>query len=796
MYIVRLLTATVMFFVVALGASANTTKQPPSFYIFDSHSYIGFEPIIDANGKINSTIPVNLKPPFKEKCDSAWWRPEGAQPSHEANIKWRFDAAGGKIGLDWDCVLDGSTGLNEGIDFKKIGVDYKGVCAAPYSQHMRYLSSNAGTAYCLGGTPNVNPNKNSGKIKCDLTGGTDPINVGTGNNFQEESDYESPGIFPLVFKRYYNSDVLASDLRYFHLANWRNSFNRKFTVYGEANNIVAFRRADNKMSFFSLVDGKWTPDPDVVDTLTPITGPDGARTGWTFVETSTGQSETFDDMDRLLQISDRAGRTQKLTYSNGLGGYLNQVGDSTQYLAPSCKAPISGIAANREGLLMCVTHSNGQTLQFQYDEAGRMIGMTDPAGGTTEYRYGGVSSYTSNGAPTDNLTSVIRADGSTRTYWYNEPGKTADANFEYALTGITDENGDRFTTWTYDAQGRALSSEHGDGVERFAVTYRSFNFGVATNSVAGPNGVSRNISIFVAQDVVKNRGESQPAGSGCPASALSKEFDGNGNQTAKTDFNGVRTEFTYDMARNLEIMRKEAVGRPEERRISTKWHAIYALPVQIAEPNRITSILYDAKGNMLEKSVRSTLDSNGASGFSAVASDQARKWSADYDSLGQQIAHRSPNSASTQYAYDSAGKLSGVTNSLGHVTSYSDYSPKGELGKITDPNGLITRFYYSQRGWLISTSIGTLQTFYEHDAVGQVTSVKLPSGLILNFKYDIAHRLEKISDREGNTINYSYDMSGNRVGEVVADASGTLIVKVARVFDELNRLKETTGGVQ
>ncbi|MFX7793206.1 RHS repeat domain-containing protein, partial [Acinetobacter baumannii] len=62
-----------------------------------------------------------------------------------------------------------------------------------------------------------------------------------------------------------------------------------------------------------------------------------------------------------------------------------------------------------------------------------------------------------------NLTSVTYPDNKTRRYIYDNP------NFPYALTGLTDENGARFTTWTYDAQGRAISSEHASGIENYTL---------------------------------------------------------------------------------------------------------------------------------------------------------------------------------------------------------------------------------------------------------------------------------------------------------------------------------------
>ena len=52
----------------------------------------------------------------------------------------------------------------------------------------------------------------------------------------------------------------------------------------------------------------------------------------------------------------------------------------------------------------------------------------------------------------NNLISVTHPDGGVRQYVYG------NASFPNALTGIIDENGKRYASWTYDAQGRAISS--------------------------------------------------------------------------------------------------------------------------------------------------------------------------------------------------------------------------------------------------------------------------------------------------------------------------------------------------
>jgi len=51
-------------------------------------------------------------------------------------------------------------------------------------------------------------------------------------------------------------------------------------------------------------------------------------------------------------------------------------------------------------------------------------------------------------------TTADPNDNPKRTYHYE------DTRFPNHLTGVTDENGDRYSTFAYDAEGKAILTEH------------------------------------------------------------------------------------------------------------------------------------------------------------------------------------------------------------------------------------------------------------------------------------------------------------------------------------------------
>jgi YD repeat-containing protein len=605
----------------------------------------------------------------------------------------------------------------------------------------------------------------------------------------------------LSFVRYYNSLIPAYDRTF--AGYWQHTYTRRIVVNASANNVTYYRN-DGKQLVFNLVSGVWTSDADVADRLIALTDSNGQKT-WQLRLASTEDTESFDVGGRLTSIQSRSGLTQRLTYSDGTNGsttgnggfVLDAAGNPTTAVLPA-------------GILLRVADHFGRTLTLGYDSLSRVVKVTDHAGGVFLYAYS---------APTAqaNLTSVTFPDGSRRQYSYNEPAQTGGANLPFALTGITDENGVRFATYSYDNHLRATQTVHdagGTNADRYQLAYNVSGF---QTTVTDPLGTARTNSFQTILGVVKNTGISGPA---CPSCGpASQTFDANGNVASRTDWNGNVTVYGYDLARNLETSRTEAFGTPQARTISTQWHPNFRLPVRVAEPLRITSHVYNGDGGascgvaadgtlvpgvLCSKTIQPTSDATGSSGFGAIAVGSPRTWSYTYDGNGSVLTVDGPRtdvSDVTLYAYyanddpdpGKRGNLATVTNALGHTTRILAYNAHGQPLAIVDPNGLTTALAYDARQRLTSRSVGGETTIYSYDAVGQLVRVTLPDGSSLAYGYDAAHRLIGIADSLGNSIAYTLDAMGNRTREDVLDPAGSLAQTRSRVFDPLNRLAQDIG---
>ncbi|MCE7915609.1 MAG: RHS repeat protein [Nitrosomonas sp. PRO4] len=589
-----------------------------------------------------------------------------------------------------------------------------------------------------------------------------PVNTATGNKYAEEVDLISSG--GLSFSRYYNSTRLSGSSS--AGSSWSHSFQR--SLYVNPQTITAMR-PDGRTAYFRLTNSVWVNQQAGGDTLTQIAG----GTGWQLT-TSDDVIETYSTSGKLLSITDRNDRTQTLSYDT-------------------------------HGRLATVTDDTGRALSFTYDGSSRINTMTDPANGVTQY------AYDTNG----NLTSVIYPDGKTRSYHYNEQAYTSNANLPNALTGIADENGVRFATYTYDTQGRAVVTEHAGGVERYVLGYSTDG---SNTIVTDPLNSQYTHHFQTILGVAKSTGQSQPAGSGCSAASSAITYDVNGNVASRADFNGNKTCYAYDLTRNLEIARIEGLGsgsncpadllsytpaaNSSERKILTTWHANFRLPTLIAESKRETKYVYDTRGNITQYQIKDT------------TTNAARTWNTSYSyhaSIPGVILQKTENGPRSDvtdvtttyyYAPDAActgghlgcrGQVSSITNALGHVTQIARYNAHGQPEEIIDPNGLTTTLVYDVRQRLLSRTVGAEITSYQYDNAGQLKKITFPDDSFLSYTYDAAHRLTDMADNLGNRVHYTLDNMGNRTKEELFDPGNNLARTQQREYDALSRLWKDIG---
>ena len=569
-----------------------------------------------------------------------------------------------------------------------------------------------------------------------------------------------------------------------HGVFWAGEYERRLSPDKTANATTApaavyVTRTDGQLIDFRLVSGTYQSDADTPHSLLRKTSAGGATTGWQLTSSDGDAIETYDANGRFLSLTDTRGRSQTLAY-------------------------------DANGRLTTISDAFGHSFTLTYNTSNRVATLTQPDGSIVTFSYDNAN----------NLIAITWPDTRTRTYHYE------DMALPNNLTGITDENGSRFATYGYDSIGRAISTEHAGGAQRVTLS-----FGSNSTTVTDALGTARTTSLTTILNVVRGGGSSQPGGSGCGPASSALSYDTNGNVASRTDFNGNLTTYNYDLARNLETSRIEATGKPEARTLSTQWHSVWRLPVKVAEPLKLTTLIYNgdsttgttvtcapasavvpsqngtgtqAIGVLCQKIEQATTDTNGSQGLGASASGTPRTWNFTYDPYGQVLTADGPRTdvsdvtTTTYYPANDPdlgkrGNLATITNALGHTTRITAYDANGRPLTVIDPNGLTTNLSYDPRGRITGKTVGSETTTYQYDGVGQLIQLTLPNGATLSYTYDAAHRLTGIADGLGNTISYTLDAMGNRTQEDVKDPSNQLSRTRSRAFDALNRLYQDIG---
>jgi YD repeat-containing protein len=662
--------------------------------------------------------------------------------------------------------------------------DSSGVCSVQYYKNGGW-HDNGFWEFCL---PAVAMPKELGKSP-NRTG--DPINVATGNEFRDDQDIT---LGTLSLDRYYNSQAFAGPSTHIG-TNWRHTFDRSID-YQPSNSVTTAVRPDGQQLNFTLTSGQWVADQDVADRLTEQTNASGAITGWTYVDAATRYQENYDPSGNLLSITDTDGLVTTLTYSTA----------ST----PANVAPAAG-------LLLTVTDPRGRALNFTYNSSSEVATITEPDGGVVTYTYDG------NG----NLTAVAYPDKSSRQYVYNEAALTSSANIPAALTGDIDETGARFTSIGYTAQGQATMSMLASNIAKTQVAYNADG----TTTVTYPTGSQSTLTFSQQFGASHNTAVNAACGVQCGQAYASATYDTNGHLASRTDFNGNVTKTTYD-ANGLLDQQIDASGSSSQRTTNFTWNTALRVP--------LTRVVLDANGNTVSNSqwvynsigqtlARCEIDpsNSAATGYTCSVTGTVpagvRRWTYTYCTavdttqcplVGLLLTATGPRTdipQTTTYRYYltsgaancgtpgaacyQAGDLHTVTDPQGHVVTIASYDADGHITRITDANGINTDTTYTPRGWLASRSVSGATTSFTYTPYGAVQTVTDPDGVATTYGYDAAHRLMKITDAQGNYIQYTLDVAGNKTAEQVYDTSGTLHKSLSRTFNTLGQLTKVMDGL-
>ena len=597
-----------------------------------------------------------------------------------------------------------------------------------------------------------------GGIKADgvdeaETGGTDPVDLVSGQLIAATTDVGRQGVLPLLVRRAYASGYAHGGL---FGAGWASTLDIRLLL------------ADGQIRF--LGDNAQTLDygtPVGLSLGLPAYPKQGAR--WPLSrdgeylrveDTGSGRAWYFDRggdgaVRPLREIRDRHGNRISVERDD-LGVPIAYAHEAGYAVRIESVFTAEGPRISRLYFVPGGQEAEIALLHYSYDDAGRLVTITD--------------------------SSAIPY-----CYEWDEHDR---------ISGWTDRNGHDFH-YAYDAEGRVVRTVGEGGYLSSEIAYDVENRVTAVTNGLGHTASYHHDRFGHVDRIV------DPLGG-----ELTMENDRYGNVLAVTDAlgNSARTERDSD---GLPILLIGATGAE-----TTLDYDGFGLPVRIKEPNgAVWSYAYDDTGNLIRRTdplgavssytynerggLTAATDALGrttrfevdAAGLPTTVTDPVgRRWGMAYDRFGRITTAIDPLGNTQRWSYSIEGRQLGSENSGGGVMR-NTYDAAGNLIEQSDQVGNITRSEYGPMG--LRTALVDAQGerhVFTYDSELHLTSVTGPTGLTWALTHDDAGRVVAERDFDGREWTYRRDAGGRLVETVTAggqsvryeyDAAGHVTRKIA-----------------
>ena len=461
-----------------------------------------------------------------------------------------------------------------------------------------------------------------------------------------------------------------------------------------------------------------------------------------------------------------------------------------------------------------VTDPTGLKLQttFTYDKLGNVLSVTEGAGSAnpkvTQYTYDGAGRLTSTIVDPTKLRLTTR-------YTYDKLGNvvaTTDAanavtryvyDAEGRLTHIVDGTG-ALVQNVYDAEGRLIARQ--GYANRLTLT------GAPTQLSA--TDVASRLALWPERDQITRYVYDADGRQRYEINALGyvteRTYDANGNVVRSTAYataiNVPGNPKTGDVAKALQTNASDRTTRmvyDAANRPTTSIDALgfvtrnsYDANGNLTDRTQYTTA-YTASGNPAEATMQAWLQ---APGVASAASNRTTTWI--HDAAGRSVYVIDPEGYVTENRYDGAGRaiksiryaeqyeqartltqtamkaMLPMTLPTDAVTTDYRYDSAGRLMEMVDALGVVTHYDLDALGRTVTTWSAHQNTAYqsathrEYDAAGRVVSETQAWGTAqaatTQYTYDGTGRVLASTDPNGHTTRYGYDAQGNRTS--VTDA--------------------------
>ena len=530
-----------------------------------------------------------------------------------------------------------------------------------------------------------------------------------------------------------------------------------------------------------------------------------------------------------LLVVDKTALTESLFQSDGwIATKASATGGQTNFSYSPSDLSANPVVA---GLLQSVTDSFGRTVSFTYEQPpmaqlAHIRTLTASDGAVTTFN------YSQDAGNLQNLQSIVWPDQASQTFLYEQ------SDIPWALTGVLDENGARFETMTYDATGRATSTQEGAGIDKYVANYdpdpkiaphwqltefldesvpvvcRIHSLVTSpTQLLQLPNGQQVTLQTTTINGSPNSAGQTQPAGSGSGAVTSSQMRDVNGNLVVYDDFNGNRSCYAYDTSRNVRTYALEGLPSSKtcpaslisyapsisdaahpERKTSILWHPDWDLMTRQAQPRKLTTWVYNGQVDPISGATvncvtpAATLPDGKPLAVLCTRYEQATTDATGASGLSAAVV--GPLRSWT-YSYDQFGNVltqttpkRSSTDTTSHTTTYTYYSTTSFSGNAGYTLGDLQS---------VTNPLGQTTTFTSYDKAGRLLSSTDSNGVVTTQSYFARGWLKSqtVTSATGAALTTTYGYWPTGLLETVTLPDATAL---SYSYDSAHRLTDVVDG--
>ncbi|WP_230970566.1 RHS repeat domain-containing protein [Nitrogeniibacter aestuarii] len=413
------------------------------------------------------------------------------------------------------------------------------------------------------------------------------------------------------------------------------------------------------------------------------------------------------------------------------------------------------------GLLERVTLAEGSAIAYAYDDAHRLIGITQVATGER-------IEYTLDNAGNRTAETVFDAQGQVARQLAREFDalgrlwrEIRSINGQSAATDYLHDAEDRLTheinplsetrQWQYNALGN-LKAE----VDALNAT---------TQIVPDANGQAEAvIAANGAKTSFQVNGLGQVLFEGSPDRGnITYGYDAAGNLVSRTFASGITEVRTYDAASRPESIRYVKGATTYWRKFDYQWNPRGQLERLNAAGGNM-KYEYDALGRVTRNL------------FSVMGPGMDVRYA--YDNAGRLSRITYPSGRQLDIGYDTAGRIDNLAMAPYQLVSGVLYHPFGPVRQMTLLNGLVHTRELDANGLPSRITLGGVATDYGYDLAGRITTLDDTSGSAYDqsFGYDAAGRITGYNGHPGPR-GYTYDANGNRTSDTIAGMLTDIVMR-------------------